>query len=44
MIITGDDILIEYVGRIIKHLENIIMVLNKKYNQNIELVEEVLPA
>jgi hypothetical protein len=43
MIITGDDILIEYVNRIIKHLENIVSVFQKKYNQKIDQVEDILP-
>lgn len=36
MIITGDDILIEYVNRLIKHLESICTVFHKKYSQKIE--------
>jgi hypothetical protein len=43
MIITGDDILIEYVSRIIRHLESICIVFHKKYNQKIDQVEDILP-
>lgn len=43
MIITGDDILIEYVHRITKHLESVCVVFAKKYNQKIERVDEILP-
>ena len=32
MIITGDDILIEYVSRIIRHLESTCNIFFKKYN------------
>lgn len=32
MIITGDDILIEYVNRIIRHLESTCNIFFKKYN------------
>lgn len=43
MIITGDDILIEYVNRIIRHLESVCVVFHKKYNQKIERVDDILP-
>lgn len=43
MIITGDDILIEYVQRITRHLESVCNLFAKKYNQKIERVDDILP-
>jgi len=43
MVITGDDILIEYVNRVVKHLETILALYSEKNQQALERVDEVLP-
>ena len=45
MIITGDDILIEYVSRIIQILDNILKVCKEKCIERapIDRVDEIIP-
>lgn len=43
MVITGDDILIEYVSRIGKLLDNFHALCVQKENRPIERIDEMLP-
>jgi len=43
MIITGDDILIEYVQRIIRVMENILVVYQTKCDTKVDRVDEIIP-
>ena len=43
MIITGDDILIEYVSRIIKVMDSLLSIYQAKSQQNIDRIDEIMP-
>ena len=43
MVITGDDILIEYVSRIGKLLDNFHNLYSQKQNKSIERIDEIVP-
>ena len=43
MLITGDDILIEYVARIIKLLQNIIAIVISNQDSLVERVDDIIP-
>ena len=43
MVITGDDILIEYVTRIVKLMENYLKIYNAKSQDPLDRVDEFLP-
>ena len=43
MIITGDDILIEYVNRIVLILESLHVTYSNKCKQFVERIDEIMP-